>query len=77
MVLKDGAKMSKSSGNTVDPQPELIDRYGADTVQTLSACLRHHLINRLSGQTRGSRALTRFIKRLWRLAHDVGLPTPR
>ncbi len=32
MVLKDGAKMSKNKGNTVDPQ-ELIARYGADTVR--------------------------------------------
>lgn len=32
MVLKDGTKMSKSKGNTVDPQ-EMIDRYGADTVR--------------------------------------------
>jgi leucyl-tRNA synthetase len=32
MVLKDGAKMSKSKGNTVDPQA-YIDRYGADTVR--------------------------------------------
>ena len=32
MVLKDGAKMSKSKGNTVDPQA-LIDRFGADTVR--------------------------------------------
>jgi leucyl-tRNA synthetase len=32
MVLKDGAKMSKSKGNTVDPQT-LIDQYGADTVR--------------------------------------------
>ncbi|MDX1400020.1 MAG: class I tRNA ligase family protein, partial [Oceanospirillum sp.] len=32
MVLKDGSKMSKSKGNTVDPQ-ELIQKYGADTVR--------------------------------------------
>ncbi|MFA7553699.1 MAG: leucine--tRNA ligase [Spongiibacteraceae bacterium] len=32
MVLKDGSKMSKSKGNTVDPQ-QLIEQYGADTVR--------------------------------------------
>jgi leucyl-tRNA synthetase len=32
MVLKDGSKMSKSKGNTVDPQA-LIEQYGADTVR--------------------------------------------
>ena len=32
MVLKDGAKMSKSKGNTVDPQ-EMIAKYGADTAR--------------------------------------------
>ncbi len=32
MVLKDGAKMSKNKGNTVDPQA-LVERYGADTVR--------------------------------------------
>jgi len=32
MVLNNGAKMSKSKGNTVDPQA-LIDEYGADTVR--------------------------------------------
>ncbi len=35
MVLKDGAKMSKSKGNTVDPQA-LITQYGADTVRLFS-----------------------------------------
>ena len=32
MVLKDGYKMSKSKGNTVDPQ-NFIDKYGADTIR--------------------------------------------
>jgi leucyl-tRNA synthetase len=32
MVLKDGTKMSKSKGNTVDPQ-QMIKQYGADTVR--------------------------------------------
>lgn len=32
MVLKDGAKMSKSKGNTVDPD-ELVQKYGADTAR--------------------------------------------
>ncbi len=32
MVLKDSAKMSKSKGNTVDPQ-DMIERFGADTVR--------------------------------------------
>ena len=32
MVLKDGSKMSKSKGNTVDPD-EIIKRYGADTAR--------------------------------------------
>ena len=33
MVLKDGAKMSKSKGNTVDPEP-YIEKYGADSIRT-------------------------------------------
>jgi len=32
MVLKDGSKMSKSKGNTVDPD-KLIEKYGADTAR--------------------------------------------
>ena len=32
MVLKDGSKMSKSKGNTIDPD-EIINKYGADTIR--------------------------------------------
>ncbi len=35
MVIKDGAKMSKSKGNVVDPN-DLIEKYGADTVRLFS-----------------------------------------
>ncbi len=35
MVIKDGAKMSKSKGNVVDPN-DLINEYGADTVRLFS-----------------------------------------
>ena len=35
MVVKDGAKMSKSKGNVVDPD-HMVDRYGADTTRLFS-----------------------------------------
>ena len=68
MVLKDGAKMSKSKGNTVDPQ-ELIDRYGADTVRLFSMFAAPPEQS-LEWSDAGVEGAHRFIKRLWRLVTE-------
>jgi len=68
MVLKDGAKMSKSRGNTVDPQA-LIDRYGADTVRLFSMFAAPPEQS-LEWSDSGVEGAHRFIKRLWRLVHE-------
>ncbi len=64
MVLKDGAKMSKSKGNTVDPQG-LIDRYGADTVRlfTMQAAPPDQSLEWSDSAVEGA---SRFLKRLWK-----------
>jgi leucyl-tRNA synthetase len=66
MVLKDGAKMSKSKGNTVDPQA-LIDRYGADTVRLFSMFAAPPEQS-LEWSDSGVEGANRFLKRLWKLA---------
>lgn len=66
MVLKDGAKMSKSKGNTVDPQ-SLIDRFGADTVRLFSMFAAPP-DQSLEWSDSGVEGANRFLKRLWKLA---------
>lgn len=68
MVLKDGAKMSKSKGNTVDPQA-LIERYGADTVR-LFTMFAAPPEQSLEWSDEGVEGAFRFLKRLWRLVHQ-------
>lgn len=68
MVLKDGAKMSKSKGNTVDPQG-LIDSYGADTVRLFSMFAAPPEQS-LEWSDAGVDGAHRFLKRLWRMASD-------
>jgi leucyl-tRNA synthetase len=65
MVLKDGAKMSKSKGNTVDPHT-LIERYGADTVRLFSMFAAPPEQS-LDWSDSGVEGAHRFLKRLWRL----------
>ncbi len=65
MVLKDGAKMSKSKGNTVDPNT-IIERFGADTARlfTLFAAPPE---KDLEWNDAGVEGAHRFLKRVWRL----------
>ena len=65
MVLKDGSKMSKSKGNTVDPQ-QLIERYGADTVR-LFILFAAPPEQSLEWNDEGVDGAARFLKRLWKL----------
>ncbi|MCZ6537890.1 MAG: class I tRNA ligase family protein, partial [Gammaproteobacteria bacterium] len=67
MVLKDGAKMSKSKGNTVDPQG-MIDRFGADTVR-LFMMFASPPEQTLDWSDEGVHGAFRFLKRLWKLVY--------
>ena len=68
MVLKDGAKMSKSKGNTVDPQ-ELIEKYGADTVR-LFMMFAAPPEQSLEWSDDGVQGSFRFLKRFWSAVVD-------
>ncbi|MGR9000494.1 MAG: leucine--tRNA ligase [Gammaproteobacteria bacterium] len=78
MVLKDGSKMSKSKGNTVDPQ-SLIDQYGADTVR-LFIMFAAPPEQSLEWSDSGVEGAFRFLKRLWKQVYlhieAGGSPSP-
>jgi len=71
MVLKDGAVMSKSKGNVVDPD-EMMQKFGADA-------LRLYVIfvappeNQIEWSDAGLRGIASFLARVWRLV-DQWLP---
>jgi leucyl-tRNA synthetase len=69
MVLKDGAKMSKSKGNVVDPDL-MIGRYGADTVRLF--CLFAAPPEKdMEWTDQGIEGASRFLNRLWRLVDEL------
>ncbi len=65
MVTKDGAKMSKSKGNVVDPQ-YIIDRYGADTVRVFML-FASPPDKDSEWSDEGVKGAFRFLNRVWRL----------
>ena len=68
MVLKDGSKMSKSKGNTVDPQA-LIDTYGADTAR-LFMMFAAPPEQSLEWADSGVEGANRFLRRVWKACYD-------
>jgi leucyl-tRNA synthetase len=76
MVLKDGAKMSKSKGNTVDPQA-MIEQYGADAVR-LFMMFAAPPEQTLEWSDAGIEGAARFLRRLWKLVYQhVNAPPPQ
>ena len=67
MVLKDGAKMSKSKGNTVDPQ-SYIEKYGADTVR-LYMMFTSPPEQSLEWSESSVEGSARFLKKVWNLVN--------
>ena len=67
MVLKDGAKMSKSKGNTVDPQ-SYIEKYGADTVR-LYMMFTSPPEQSLEWSESSVEGASRFLKKIWNLVN--------
>lgn len=65
MVIKDGAKMSKSKGNAVDPD-EIIKTYGADTAR-IFILFAAPPAKDLEWSDQGVEGCSRFLKRVWRI----------
>jgi leucyl-tRNA synthetase len=69
MITRDGAKMSKSRGNTVSPA-EIVERFGADSLRTY-ICFMGPPIKGGDWSDEGVEGIFRFLARLWRLGREV------
>ncbi|MFH1387451.1 MAG: leucine--tRNA ligase [bacterium] len=68
MVVKDGAKMSKSKGNVVDPD-YIVEKYGADTAR-LFILFASPPEKELEWSDKGVEGCYRFLNRVWRLVSE-------
>jgi len=69
MITRDGAKMSKSKGNTVSPA-EFVERYGADAARTY-ICFMGPPKQGGDWSDEGVEGVHRFLARLWRLGEEA------
>jgi leucyl-tRNA synthetase len=69
MVYRDGAKMSKSKGNVVDPA-DYIERYGADATRMWPPFLGP-VDQDAEWHDDGIEGIVRFLQKLWRVALDA------
>tara|TARA_Y100000992_G_C21273241_1_gene498224 strand:+ start:433 stop:2871 length:2439 start_codon:yes stop_codon:yes gene_type:complete len=69
MVLKDGHKMSKSKGNTIDPD-DIVKKYGADTIR-LFIMFSAPPEQNLEWSDQAIEGSYKFLKRLWILTHKI------
>ena len=67
MVIKDGAKMSKSLGNVVSPE-EILEKYGADTAR-LFILFAAPPERELEWSDKGVEGSFRFLNRVWRIVY--------
>lgn len=69
MVIKDGAKMSKSKGNVVDPE-DIIEKYGVDTLRLFILFAAPPELD-LEWSEKGIEGCWRFLNRVWRLNFKI------
>lgn len=69
MVIKDGAKMSKSKGNVVDPE-DMIKMYGVDTLRLFILFAAPPELD-LEWSEKGIEGTWRFINRVWNLNNNI------
>ena len=73
-VTMGGTKMSKSKGNVVGPD-EVVDAYGADPVR-LYILFMGPADQDMEWTDHGIEGMVRFVRRLWRVVHDVAAQAP-